>query len=214
VRVVTSLEAWFAADGPLAQVLSGYEPRPEQVTLAQGLADALEAGEAFVGEAGTGVGKSLSYLLALAAAGQRAILATHTKALQDQLCVAPETRVLTADLRYIRAGDVRVGMTLLGFEEERSGFRRHFGGALVEAVSLICRPSYALVFEDGTTVIASAEHLWLVNNNGMIKWMESARLYVTTGKRLGSKVIKLLDVWDTDTSYAAGYLAAAFDGEG
>ena len=51
---VETIEAIFARDGVLAQALPGYEVRAEQVAFAQGLADALDAGEHFLGEAGTG----------------------------------------------------------------------------------------------------------------------------------------------------------------
>jgi ATP-dependent DNA helicase DinG len=82
---VETIEAIFARDGVLAQALPGYEVRAEQVAFAQGLADALDAGEHFLGEAGTGTGKSLAYLVAVLAAGKKAVISTHTKALQDQL---------------------------------------------------------------------------------------------------------------------------------
>ena len=60
---VETIEAIFARDGVLAQALPGYEVRAEQVAFAQGLADALDAGGHFLGEAGTGSGKSLAYLI-------------------------------------------------------------------------------------------------------------------------------------------------------
>ena len=53
----------FGAGGALAEALPGYEPRPEQAELAQAVADALEAGEHLLAEAGTGTGKSLAYLV-------------------------------------------------------------------------------------------------------------------------------------------------------
>jgi ATP-dependent DNA helicase DinG len=77
--------AVFAPDGPLARALPGYEVRDGQVLLAEGMADAIELGEPLLGEAGTGIGKSLAYLVAVLAAGKRAVISTHTKALQGQL---------------------------------------------------------------------------------------------------------------------------------
>src|SRR5581483_7938614 len=69
----------------LARALPGYEPRPEQAALASAVDRALATGEHLVAEAGTGVGKSLAYLLPSLASGARVIVATATKALQDQL---------------------------------------------------------------------------------------------------------------------------------
>src|SRR5262245_42841930 len=76
---------WFDPDGLLAQVIPGYEYRQGQVDLAQAMADALEASEPLLAEAGTGIGKSASYLAALIASGKTALISTYTKALQDQL---------------------------------------------------------------------------------------------------------------------------------
>src|SRR4051812_4880887 len=64
-----------------------YEPRPEQAALAGAVEHALATGEHLVAEAGTGVGKSLAYLIPALESGQRVIVATATKALQEQLLV-------------------------------------------------------------------------------------------------------------------------------
>jgi ATP-dependent DNA helicase DinG len=75
----------FGAGGPLGETLPGYEPRAEQAELAQAVADALEAGDHLLAEAGTGTGKSLAYLVPALASGRRVVVATATKALQEQL---------------------------------------------------------------------------------------------------------------------------------
>jgi len=83
-----SVDAVFAADGPLAKKLAGYEDRREQRELAAAIERTFQDGGALVAEAGTGVGKSIAYLVpAIAAAqmGERVIVSTHTLPLQDQL---------------------------------------------------------------------------------------------------------------------------------
>jgi ATP-dependent DNA helicase DinG len=75
----------FASGGGLERALPGYEPRPEQAVLAAEVARALAFGEHLVAEAGTGVGKSLAYLVPALESGQRVVVATATKALQEQL---------------------------------------------------------------------------------------------------------------------------------
>ena len=75
----------FAPGGALATTLAGYEPRAEQAALAAAVELALESGEHLVAEAGTGTGKSLAYLLPALASGRRVVVATATKALQEQL---------------------------------------------------------------------------------------------------------------------------------
>ena len=79
------MQAYFGSGGRLAAALPGFEPRSEQAALAQEVADALERGEHLLAEAGTGTGKSLAYLLPALASGKRVVVATATKALQEQL---------------------------------------------------------------------------------------------------------------------------------
>ena len=83
-----TVETVFAPAGPLATNLGGYEDRPEQRELAAAIERTFQDGGALVAEAGTGVGKSIAYLVpAIAAAemGERVIVSTHTLPLQDQL---------------------------------------------------------------------------------------------------------------------------------
>jgi len=96
------MQTFFGASGPLAAVLAGFEPRPQQGELAAAIADALEAGEHLLAEAGTGTGKSLAYLVPALLSGQRVVVATATKALQDQLLtkdVPAAARALGRDVR-------------------------------------------------------------------------------------------------------------------
>src|SRR3954464_8465436 len=75
----------FAPGGALEHVLAEYEPRREQAALAAAVERALATGEHLVAEAGTGVGKSLAYLIPAFESGLRVVVATATKALQEQL---------------------------------------------------------------------------------------------------------------------------------
>jgi ATP-dependent DNA helicase DinG len=75
----------FGPGGAIERELPGYEPRPEQAALAAAVDRALDMGEHLLAEAGTGVGKSLAYLVPALASGQRVVVATATKALQEQL---------------------------------------------------------------------------------------------------------------------------------
>jgi len=73
----------------LAARLPGYRPRAGQATMAEAVAGVLDEGGVGLFEAGTGMGKSLAYLLpaayASAATGRRVVVSTKTKALQRQL---------------------------------------------------------------------------------------------------------------------------------
>ena len=81
-----------AAEQLLERVTAGLperEARPQQVEMARAVAEAVSSGRPLVVRAGTGVGKSLAYLCGavphLRAEGARMVIATATKALQDQL---------------------------------------------------------------------------------------------------------------------------------
>ncbi len=75
----------FGPGGALARALPGFEPRSEQAALAAAVEVALATGEHLVAEAGPGTGKSLAYLIPALESGQRVVVATATKALQEQL---------------------------------------------------------------------------------------------------------------------------------
>lgn len=82
---------WLAPDGPIAQALPAFEPRPQQLEMSERVAWAFSNGRHVAVEAGTGVGKTFAYLLPafetiLDNPGRRVVISTHTIALQEQLC--------------------------------------------------------------------------------------------------------------------------------
>lgn len=83
------LEQILGKNGPLAGQLPGFSHRPQQVALAKAVEAALVEGRPCLAEAGTGVGKTLAYLVPvvrwLSRHGGRAVISTHTLALQAQL---------------------------------------------------------------------------------------------------------------------------------
>jgi Rad3-related DNA helicase len=75
----------LAPDGIVARNLSGYEPRPGQVEMAETVLRAITRGEHAIVEAGTGTGKSMAYLVPAIYSGKTVIVSTANKALQEQL---------------------------------------------------------------------------------------------------------------------------------
>ena len=72
----------------LRQVTSsfdGAEERQGQIDMSHAIAESLASGRSIIVQAGTGTGKSLGYLVPAILTGETAVVATATKALQDQL---------------------------------------------------------------------------------------------------------------------------------
>jgi ATP-dependent DNA helicase DinG len=88
ISLPDQVAAFFSPQGPLARA-SNFEFRPQQQEMAVAVARALSHGEHLVVEAGTGVGKSLAYLvpaiLFAVAQKKKAVISTHTINLQEQL---------------------------------------------------------------------------------------------------------------------------------
>ncbi|WP_431076396.1 ATP-dependent DNA helicase [Ralstonia thomasii] len=79
------LSTLFADDGTLAKGIEGYRPRSAQLTMAQAVANAIEAADSIIVEARTGTGKTYAYLVPAMLWGGKVIVSTGTKNLQDQL---------------------------------------------------------------------------------------------------------------------------------
>src|SRR5271157_3768220 len=84
-RALPTLHEFFAPGGILARSALPYEFRPGQLEMAKAVERALTEHRHLIVEAGTGTGKTLAYLLPALRTGQRVIISTGTKALQDQL---------------------------------------------------------------------------------------------------------------------------------
>ncbi len=87
-ELVERVRGFFSEKGPLSKA-KNFEFRPQQQEMAARVAQALEEEQHLIVEAGTGVGKSLGYLVpsVLLALEQhkKAIVSTHTINLQEQL---------------------------------------------------------------------------------------------------------------------------------
>ncbi|PKO50265.1 MAG: helicase, partial [Betaproteobacteria bacterium HGW-Betaproteobacteria-21] len=96
----------FAPDGPLAAAIPGFCARPQQIEMAQRIAEAIRGNRVLVAEAGTGTGKTFAYLVPALMSGGKVIVSTGTKTLQDQL--------FNRDLPTVRAAlKVPVSIALL-----------------------------------------------------------------------------------------------------
>ena len=79
------VRAAFDPASALARAAQHFRPRQGQLDMALAVAGVIEEGGALVVEASTGVGKTFSYLVPALLSGERVLLSTATKTLQDQL---------------------------------------------------------------------------------------------------------------------------------
>ena len=95
-----------AALTEVVESLSGGETRPGQMQMARSVTQALNTRTHLSIEAGTGVGKSLAYLVPAMMSGRRVVVTTATKVLQDQLANKdlPQVHNALGDMISVRLG--------------------------------------------------------------------------------------------------------------
>ncbi|MDR0500174.1 MAG: hypothetical protein LBG97_02860 [Coriobacteriales bacterium] len=112
----------YSKDGMLASMYEGFEPRQEQAQMAVAVANAFNDETNLAIEAGTGVGKSMAYLLPQALFARRNNIccgvATKTNALLDQLVYSELPRLQKTLSEH--NGQIRYGNT--GGLNELSGY--------------------------------------------------------------------------------------------
>ncbi|WP_456443583.1 helicase C-terminal domain-containing protein [Caldithrix abyssi] len=86
------VDRYFGEEGHLSRAIPNYELRPPQIEMARNVLQGLNERSYVVAEAGTGTGKSMAYLVPAIEwavknrhAGQRVVVSTNTKNLQEQL---------------------------------------------------------------------------------------------------------------------------------
>ncbi len=79
------IEEFFKDNGALSKVVSNFHEREDQIEMAKIVNEAIEEKDSLIVEAGTGVGKTFSYLVPALINGGKVVISTATKNLQDQL---------------------------------------------------------------------------------------------------------------------------------
>lgn len=127
-------------------------------------------------------------------------------------CVAPGTRVLTDDLRWVPAGTLRDGDRLLAFDEQGRGrgYRRKWRTAFVVKSVTRKMPRMRVLLSNDRSVVCTPNHPWLILPRGsnVHTWRRSDEL------KRGTRLARFFTPWDDATTYAQGWLAGIADGEG
>lgn len=132
--------------------------------------------------------------------------------LLSSYCVTVDTPVLTADLRWVPAGELRPGDKLVGFDEQLEGMgkgqRSRFRTAIVEANEPGFKRCYRIRTTEGE-VTATYDHKWVVwDRRGRRRWVETQYLDPERHVLLSIGEPRLQD------QFSSGYLSGLYDGEG
>ncbi len=86
---IDRLAGLLGEEGAMARHFPGYEARPGQIAMLRAVAEAFQSDDHLLVEAGTGIGKSVAYLIPALAHGlannTHVVISTNTISLQDQL---------------------------------------------------------------------------------------------------------------------------------
>ena len=172
---VDRMAGLLSGTGRLAETMSGFEERPQQIAMARAVADAINQEKSLIVEAGTGVGKSLAYLLPAAlhalTNNVRVVISTNTINLQEQLVTkdVPALVSALAGAEEVAAEELR--FTLLKGRANYLCLKRwqhlRSGDSLSDDEARLL--SKALVWM-GTTGTGDRSELNLANRNAGAPW--------------------------------------------
>jgi PAS domain-containing protein len=132
------------------------------------------------------------------------------KARQLGFCLGPNTRVLTADLRWVRIDDLHPGDELVATDEESPGGKGHhrrMRRAVVEAKAEVRKQAFRLTMEDGRVLIATKQHRFLCRSGQGANWRRVGRM------KPGDVIRHITEPWE-EGGFEDGWMGGLYDGEG
>lgn len=131
-----------------------------------------------------------------------------------QWCTGVHTLVLDGNLDWVPVSSLKVGSSIVGFEEEAMGEMRRFSPAVVTHHEIKQLAAYRLVMESGTELITTADHQSLIKTHKGVVWETTSNIAskVKAGKDV--YLARYMKPWQHRRDYETGFIAAAFDGEG
>jgi DNA polymerase I-like protein with 3'-5' exonuclease and polymerase domains len=132
------------------------------------------------------------------------------KCVQIDFCLVPTTKVLTDEFIWKPIGDVKVGETLIGFDEHtRNHEGRRWKPSQVLKTKVIKKECLRITTSEGV-ITCSKDHMFLATSSGQstLNWVKASDL------DLKSTMTKVMEVWDTPENNETGWGAGFLDGEG
>lgn len=136
-------------------------------------------------------------------------------------CVSPDTRILTTDLRWIQAGDIKIGDKLIAFDEELSTKSRTRPAKVISNKPRFL-PCYRITTDRGT-IVASEDHKFVASSYHKFRKRQrktkaegrwDSAWICTKDLTTDMHIRHFVSPWETENDYNAGWLAGMFDGEG
>lgn len=131
-------------------------------------------------------------------------------------CLSGDTPIFMADGRTRLLADVRAGDEIYG--TVRRGWYRRYTKTRVVAHWSVIKPAYRITLEDGTCLVAGADHRFLTERGwkfvtGTMHRSRTQRPYLTTGNKLmGTGAFS--HSCEKGEDYRAGYLCGLIRGDG
>jgi hypothetical protein len=137
------------------------------------------------------------------------------KARQLGFCLDPNTRVLTADLKWVTLQDIKVGQEIVAIDEftlrKGKGSARKMRTAIVEKKSSIFSEAIKLTMEDGRELIATGEHKFLsrnINNSWEGVFWKKVKDF-----KINDEIRQITTPWE-EGNFKDGWFGGILDGEG
>ena len=136
-------------------------------------------------------------------------------------CHTPDARLLTRDLRWVPAGDLKAGDELWGLDENRSELitatgretARKFRSSTVISSFRAMKECVRVCLKNGESFVCTVDHPWL-SYGGNIRCGKNLEWTMAKDLMSRPKLVRTFMPWTADTSYEAGWLAGMMDGEG
>lgn len=135
-------------------------------------------------------------------------------------CVTSETKILRSNMVWTCAGDLSLGDSIVGCDEYPlvPNRRRNLQMAHINGVGFRKEPTYRLSLSSGVDLRSTSEHKWLVRKYSGAghnqHWLRTDDLFERFKKGQKLVINRYFSTTVNDETRDAGYLAAAFDGEG
>lgn len=125
-------------------------------------------------------------------------------------CLHPDTRVLTADFRWVSLRDIDIGQRILGVDEKSDrASRRKLRYGVIENKVVVKDKAVRLTMASGKEIIATPEHRFLYQRKGthITEWREVKDF------KVGGTIRFITSPWGKP-DYESGWMGGFIDGEG